>query len=221
VYQLAGVSAVRHGGAGSSPLRLYFVRHGESEANLSWEFSNRSARHPLTETGRRQSHELAERLRHVSVNVIYSSPVMRAVQTAEILSSELRMPFIVKDALREFDVGVLEGKSDRASWDAYSAVVESWLKHGEWDRCIEGGESFNDIRRRFLPFARGLLRRRTGGAVMVGHGGTYRCMLPLVFKNIDFTFAEEHVLGNTDLVVGGLESRVPVCLSWGDVTLLT
>ncbi len=206
----------------SAAFRLYFLRHGESEANVLHEFSNRPGKHPLTEKGRRQARALAERLSGASIRRIYCSPVLRAVQTAEILSDQLGVAFAVEDALREFDVGLLEGKSDQASWDLFRQLMEAWLKRGEWDRRIEGGESFVDIRDRFVPFVESLVRRESllaGGIALVGHGGTYRCMLPLVFSNIDFEFPARHGLDNAGVIVGMPSSQGLVCLSWGDARL--
>ncbi len=202
--------------------RLYFVRHGESEANVLNQFSNGLGKHPLTERGRQQAAALAGRLRGASISRVYSSPVLRARQTAEVLSAELKAGLTIEEALREFDVGVLEGKSDRASWDAYWDLVEAWVKRHDWGRRIEGGESFVEIRDRFLPFIRRIVRelaRVSGGVVLVGHGGTYRCMLPLVFENVSFEFATEHGLGETGYVVGKPGSNGLVCLSWGETRL--
>lgn len=85
-------------------MKLYFVRHGQSEANLLNEFSNRGYKNGLTALGREQAHQLADRLKPDSLSYIYSSPLMRAVQTAEILSNELDLEFETKDALREYDL---------------------------------------------------------------------------------------------------------------------
>jgi broad specificity phosphatase PhoE len=205
-----------------SRLTLYFVRHGESEANVLKQFSNGLGKHPLTERGRQQAVALAHRLRGASITRVYCSPVLRAHQTAEVLSAELSADLKIEDALREFDVGVLEGKSDQASWDAYWDLVEAWVKRHDWGRRIEGGESFVDIRNRFLPFIRSLVQQPlqiSGGVVLVGHGGTYRCMLPLLFENVSFEFAAEHGLTETGYVVGKPGSHGLVCLSWGETQL--
>ena len=69
-------------------LRLFFVRHGESEANLLRVFSNRELPHGLTEHGRQQIAHLAQRLRKQSITMIFCSPVLPAVQSAELLSQQ-------------------------------------------------------------------------------------------------------------------------------------
>ncbi len=203
-------------------MKFYFVRHGESEANLLAEFSNGLGKHGLTEKGRQQALSLAHTLRGAAITRIFASPILRAVQTAEILARELQVPAIPTDALAEYDVGVLEGRADAASWQVYWQVAEAWLVRHEWDQRIEGGESFDDIRRRFVPFIERLAqeqRSAAGGIVLVGHGGTYRCMLPLVLSNIDFQFALDHPLGNTAAVIADVRAEGLVCTTWGEIAL--
>ena len=98
------------------------------------------------------------------------------------------MDFTITDALREYDCGVIEGKSDAQSWELHRRTREDWLLRGQWERRIEGGESLIDIRRRFEPFIADLLATYPADAslLLVGHGGLYCCMLPLVFTNVSF-----------------------------------
>ena len=88
------------------------------------------------------------------------------------------------------------------------------MQHKDWDRRIEGGESFNDIRNRFVPFIERLISDYGASAaniVLVGHGGLYRCMLPLVLVNADFDFVLNQPMGNTVCIV--TETR-PEGLTW-------
>lgn len=82
---------------------------------------------------------------------------------------------------------------------------DAWLVRHEWDARIEQGESFLDIRQRFVPFIEQIVRGEgplaKSSIVLVGHGGTYRCMLPLVLGNIDFPFVLTHGMGHADMVV--------------------
>ena len=185
-------------------MKLYFVRHGESEANLLNEFANRGLKHGLTEKGMRQARALAQSLESAPVEAIFSSPLLRARQTAQILAHELGVVYEVTDALREFDCGVLEGKSDDISWQVYLHLCEAWLSRNEWHQRIEQGESYEEIQQRFVPFVARLLQTygtSAGAVVLVGHGGTYRCMLPLVLRNIDFRFILKHSMSHTAVVV--------------------
>ena len=66
---------------------IYIIRHGQTELNITNVLQGRS-NHPLNETGIRQAEEAAERLKDISFDVVYSSPLIRAVRTAEIIVPE-------------------------------------------------------------------------------------------------------------------------------------
>jgi broad specificity phosphatase PhoE len=201
-------------------MKLYFVRHGESEANLLREFSNRGLKHGLTDKGRTQAAELAQKLKGTPVAKIFSSPLLRAAQTTEILAATLGKPYQLTGALREYDCGVLEGKSDAASWAWFDRVFQDWLIDHKWETRIEGGESFLDIKARFVPFIEALLETYSSeDLILVGHGGLYRCMLPLILTNVDFQFTLTHHLGNTAYVAAKAGPQGLICLTWDDITL--
>ncbi len=202
-------------------MKIYFVRHGESEANLLSEFSNTGLKHPLTPRGREQVEELARRLAGEKIIAIYSSPLLRAVQSAEILSAKLGAPCYPSPALIEYSVGIYEGRSDKEGWDRYYQVLDEWFERGYFDARMEGGESFNDIAARFLPFIEELKARygrEDGGLVLVGHGGTYRCVLPLALSNVDLGFSRQHTLDHTSFVLAELRGNDLVCVRWGDMS---
>jgi probable phosphoglycerate mutase len=204
-------------------MRLYFARHGQSEANLLQEFSNRGIKHGLTEKGKTQAAELAARLKGVSIARIYSSPLLRAAQTAAILSAELGVPWEATEALREFDVGVFEGRSDADSWEAFEELLDAWFNRHEWERRIEGGESFQDIQARFTPFIQDILAKdwpADCGVALVGHGGLYISMLPIVLKNVNHQSGFLRKLDNTDIVIAEAQAGGLVCLSWGKTILV-
>src|SRR5215813_10095755 len=119
------------------PTRLYFVRHGESEANSLHMISNRDLPHGLTETGLAQMEQLAERLKVIPFAAFYASPLLRARQSADILAARLRLPYTVTAALAEFDLGILEGRSDATSWRRFDELLDAWLGRREWHVRIE------------------------------------------------------------------------------------
>jgi probable phosphoglycerate mutase len=204
-------------------LTLYFVRHGQSEANVERVISNRGRVHGLTEQGRAQAAEVAAALANAGISRIYSSPLLRAEQTAAILAEAWGAPYEVTDALREYDCGVLEGKSDPLSWDRHREVWERWFNQGDFDFRAEGGESYRDIEARFVPFIRGLIAHygeQEVSLALVSHGGTLRAALPLVLDNIDLAFAGGQALRNADVVRGELRGDRLLCAAWGDQVLV-
>jgi broad specificity phosphatase PhoE len=199
-------------------VKLYFVRHGQSEANVMGVISNRGTSYALTELGNQQAQALARTLVGAGVTYLYTSPLLRAQQTAAVLAEILGVPFITAEALREFDCGALEGRSDPAGWQIMQKVFETWMRGEAWDSGCDGGESLNNIRQRFVPFVQGLVNDLPSESVvvLVGHGGTLRSTLPFVLKNIDLKFAVEHHLGNAAPVVAETFPAGLICLSWGD-----
>jgi probable phosphoglycerate mutase len=198
-------------------MKLYFARHGESEANLLRMFSNRGVKHGLTEAGRAQARTLAQVLQPASVTRLYSSPLLRAVQTAEIVAELLGLKYEITDALREYDCGVWEDRSDAAGWEEYERVLAAWIERGDWKERMEGGESFDDMRVRFVPFVERLVEQygdSPTGFGLIGHGGLYRCMLPLVLENIEHDFALKHSIGHTGLVVAEQQGGRLICTAW-------
>jgi len=202
-------------------MKLIFTRHGESEANILKIISNRNLPHPLTERGRQQAHLLADKLTSQKIVAIYTSPILRAQQTAEILAQKLGLPVQLADALREFDCGMVEGRGDGEAWQAHHAVVEAWNK-GDYLSCIPDGESFNDLRARFVPFVEGLVKKYAqsdGAVVLISHGSMLHQMLPLVLSNIDSVFSHQHPLGNTACVLATPREGQLVCLEWDNIPL--
>lgn len=201
-------------------MRFYFVRHGESEANTQHIISNRGLQHGLTDVGRQQANALAARLKHVRFARIYSSPLLRALQTAEILSRELGAPCEVADALREFDCGVWEGESSRAHGDDYGRLFRDW-QAGWWNTRFEGGESLLDVQARFVPFVEQITREHgeADNLLLVSHGGTLLGALPILFRNLDHAAAFAHLPGNTDIIIAEARPEGLVCLTWCDAVL--
>lgn len=197
-------------------MKLYFVRHGESEANTQHVISNYGSPFGLTERGRQQVQVLAERLKNLPITTMYSSPVLRAMDTADILYQALGLPYRVTEALREYNCGILEGQSDDESWRLHRQYYQDWTLRHDYLSKPEGGESFIDIQNRFLPFIESLKGNDDGDILLVGHGGLFRLMLPLVLPNVDDDFVNSHGVGHTDCIVAELQTDGFKCLQWGD-----
>jgi len=61
--------------------------------------------------------------------------------------------------LREYDCGVMENRSDDATWQRWQKLHDAWVIHKKMDERIEGGESLHDVRQRFAPFIHELVNR--------------------------------------------------------------
>ena len=85
---------------------IYIIRHGQTELNNKKALQGRSD-HPLNDTGIQQAQEAAAMLQGIKFDAVYSSPLIRAVQTAKILAPELEP--IIDERLIEMDYGPYEG----------------------------------------------------------------------------------------------------------------
>lgn len=198
-------------------MRIYFARHGESQANLRHEISNRGLQYGLTLKGRKQAHALAQSLKDHAITQLYSSPILRAIETSIILANQLHIDYEIVDALREYDCGILEGHADEVSWQKWHELFELWTVQKHWEQCVEGGETFFDIRNRFVPFIDRLIDQHGDtetNVLCVSHGGIYRLMLPLVLRNVNEETVELLGIDYTTSIVSELRSEGLICVEW-------
>ncbi len=150
---------------------LLIVRHGETDWNAELRFQGHADR-PLNETGRAQARALADELSDVAADAIYSSDLIRARETAEILSERLGLPVTAWRELREIDVGDWEGLT-REEIDA--RFPDGYLAWRSGEPGWSGGETYDELGARVLSALERIARSHPGGrVVVVGHGGTIR-----------------------------------------------
>lgn len=92
--------------------KLYFIRHGLSELNVQGLVAGRTET-PLTNEGRRQAKAAGQLAKTYAIDLIVSSPLQRALETAQIIAKELAYPeqnILINDLLIERNFGALEGK---------------------------------------------------------------------------------------------------------------
>jgi broad specificity phosphatase PhoE len=161
---------------------ILWARHGENVANLTRTFSYRVFDGDLTDLGRLQAAQLAERLAAGEpISQIVCSPLRRARQTAEIVARRLRLPIRAElDDLRELNVGALDGRSDEQAWGIYDSVLAAW-KDGQTAVRFPGGEDCQELRvriRRALAAVTSASGAADGGlSLVVAHGGALRAAL--------------------------------------------
>lgn len=206
-------------------LTIHFLRHGESQANVDRSFANRvDLPAALTTRGREQATDLAGRLAAVPLTHIYSSPLQRARETAEVIATRLGLRTIDVDALREYDTGEFEGlpyDGDAAwRWREYERIDEAW-RRGQRHARLPGGESLADIEARFVPFMAQIasIHGADNEIAVVSHGGLYRTMLPLVLDNLPVDHVAMRPLGHYESIVAMLIDERWRCVSWGDQPL--
>ena len=204
-------------------MKLYFARHGESEANVQRIFWNQPEGYGLTDKGRAQAKALADALAGIQFAALYCSPVLRAVQTAQIVGRRLGLAPVVADGLREWNTGILEGQGySKETEGLHWWATEQWMVYDNHDARIQGGESCNDIKARFMPLIDRLearYRNTEANVLLISHGGTLRAMLPLLVSNLDNASVLHHPFSYATPIVVELRDGEWVCLRWGEDVL--
>lgn len=171
--------------------RLYLVRHGETLTNITHEFSCRYVDYPLTRKGVLQAHQTAEFLADRNIHDIYSSPLKRAVETAQIIAERIGLTPTIMENFREINVGQLEGGQLQAQWGEYLAVISDWFK-GNTDRRYPGGENYTTLLQRMRLGIQQITANKTNrNIVVVGHGGIFTVTLKELCRNIDLNWLWE------------------------------
>ena len=153
---------------------FYLIRHGETDWNLNGRWQGH-ADVPLNEMGRVQARRLAERLRSrgPQFDLIYSSDLQRAWETARTIGAALDMAPLPLPALREIDIGTWSGLTN-AEVTAQDADSFERIRSGE-DLARGGGERFLDLYTRVIAAIERLAEKHPGGKLaLVTHGGPVR-----------------------------------------------
>jgi probable phosphoglycerate mutase len=130
--------------------------------------------YPLTARGVAQARQTAAYFREQPITAVYSSPLRRAQQTANIIAAELRLPVTVLEDFRETNVGLLEDQppTDDA-WRRHDQILADWYA-GKHDVAFPGGEDYHTLLARMRAGLRAALRGRDGARVLIaGHGGIF------------------------------------------------
>lgn len=150
---------------------FYLIRHGLTPLNKQKKV-NGEVDEPLAPEGIEQAKAVVP-LIPKSVARIYSSPLLRARQTAEIISSVLNIPITVADELTEIRMGSLAGKA----WDEMGGGLELKKKHRtvQFDYRPYAGESVEDVKKRLLAFFKEINNKHSDQEVLlITHGGMIR-----------------------------------------------
>ena len=150
-------------------MKILLIRHGRQNTPLC------NVDVPLASEGRRQAELLAERLKHEHVDSIWSSELIRAVETADIINEVLQVERVIRPDLKEISFGDLEGLSDEAIADKYEDFLRARSRM-ESDMAYPGGENAQDVLDRVLPVMDEILEREYETVAIVTHGGVIRSL---------------------------------------------
>jgi broad specificity phosphatase PhoE len=152
---------------------IFLARHGESDWNVEKRFQGHRDR-PLTERGREQAHALADLVGAEKINAVYTSPLSRARETAEIVAARVGLKVVALPELREVDTGSWSGLS-RA--DVEARFPEGFAHWSSGGSAWENGESYDEMAERVIGALRKIAEDHPDGRVLVvSHGGPIRAI---------------------------------------------
>ena len=142
---------------GGGSLHLYIARHGETDWNLQHRLQGWTDR-PLDETGRKQAADLADSLKGVHIDAIYSSTLSRSRDTAQAVAGKT-MTVKSLEGLRERNYGHFQGGSD--------TDPEYLRRMNDWDDRMDDGESLNQLLARTRDSLAQIRREHPAGNVLI------------------------------------------------------
>lgn len=197
--------------------RIHIVRHGETQ----WNVEERMQGHldsPLTEFGRSQARQVRGEIDQI--DVVYSSPSIRAVETAEIILNGERQSISTIPELKEINLGIWEGMKRTAVEAEYSDEYKTfWSQPSIFS--LPQAETFQDVQNRAVKALLDVARHNTGKSILlVSHAVAINVILaffenrsidkiwdPPVIKNGSHSIIEKTNDGNFKVVLYGGESH--------------
>lgn len=201
-------------------MKLYLIRHAQSESNVLKTLNTALPGPPLTELGREQAAALAERLADEPVRAVYASMATRAQQTATPVAEVFGMRVQPVEGVHEINVGELEDRADEDALKAFAKVMHSWTQ-GDLDVPLPGGESGTQVRDRYRKAVADLRAKHEaadadGVVVLVGHGGSIRLAAEWLCDNVLPELADASLIPNTGIVQLESVEGGWHCLRWVD-----
>lgn len=158
--------------------RFYILRHGETEWNSDHNRYCGKSDIPLSTVGKNQSQKAADFLKNVSLNIIYSSPLKRAQETAKPISQIHSLPIHTDARISEIDFGEWEGQTKREISREYPEIWERWLADPVNVKAGRSGETALQVFERCNDFFQAKIRQHPNDNVLVvSHNTTNRIFM--------------------------------------------
>lgn len=160
-----------------SSIRLFIIRHGETDFNRKNMMQGRGIDAPLNANGKKQSEQIAGALKNETADQVVASSMIRSIQTAQVLAIQQSLPIQSYDELDEMDFGDLEGKKSAEIEDELNRIHREWAG-GNVKLTMPGGESPLEVFERADGRIQGLLHNSpTNTIFLVLHGRLIRILL--------------------------------------------
>lgn len=179
-------------------MKLFIMRHGETDWNKERRLQGQ-ADIPLNESGRQVARETAKGMAHLKIDAAYSSPLIRAKETARLVMGPRNIPLKVDERLKEISFGPYEGlccASD--NWEIPDKGFENFFFAPDRYQPPEGADSFKTVIDRVSLFIEETLRIQApeSNILVVGHGVVVGAFLAIAEKRSIAEFWQDKVQKN-------------------------
>ncbi len=146
---------------------IILARHGETKWNVEEVFRGRIDIE-LNQTGIKQAELLAEHLSELKIEAVYSSPLKRALDTAQAIARHHKLKVNASPGLIDCDFGQWQGLQLQEVKDRYKELYQQWAESPQLIK-IPDGESLDEVRERALKVVNRVIAQHTEAVVLVSH----------------------------------------------------
>ena len=164
-------------------MRIYITRHGETQWNKKglmqgWKNSD------LTEKGIENAKRLGESLKDINFDVIYTSPLGRANETAKCINGNKDTKIVLVESLKEMGFGIWEGMENSKLKELYSEQYNNFWERPHLYKPHENGESFEQLLLRVKTAWNEILKAGGNNILIVTHAVVLKTLY-MILKNLD------------------------------------
>lgn len=178
-------------------MQLILIRHGETLWNKEGRVQGLSDIE-LSDVGLCQAHKLASSIQHFSIKAIYSSPMKRAYQTAQIINEAHNVPISLEPGLSEMNQGDFEGISFKELMTFNKDFIQRWLDDPA-AVTMPNGESIGSLQKRTWPVVARIIDKAEN-AVIVSHNLAIATIICKI-KNISLSQFREAGVGTASKTI--------------------
>ena len=162
-------------------MEIYLCRHGQTTGDIEDRYGGDYDDH-LTDLGKSEAKQLSEKLLNKGINKMYTSPKIRAQETAQIVGTALNLiPETIDDLRERNQNGILTGKKRSDCKRMYPELVE---KVKDYKTTIEGAEDYDSFSKRVLIALNKISKENKSTVAVITHGGPIKVIL----RNISYSF---------------------------------
>jgi broad specificity phosphatase PhoE len=171
-------------------MKVFLIRHGETTGDLEARYGGNYDDH-LTAHGREQLEETAKKLDNKDIQIIFTSKLIRARESAEIIKGQIGCEVEVIEGIQERNYGVLAGLTKAEAIERHPEAVEA---HKNPENTDPEGESLSDFQNRTLEAFTSIFSKEYSTVAIVSHGGP----LKQVLKYLNLPIPEK--LGDGEII---------------------